>query len=51
MKSKLSESTHEILNIFQNLISFNPYFRMTAYECIKNPVFDSVRNFEKESIL
>ena len=30
--------------IVSSLLNFNPYFRMTAWECLKHPVFDSVRD-------
>ena len=35
----------------QSLLKFNPYFRMTAYECIQSKVFDAVRDENKEKIL
>lgn len=35
----------------KNLLKFNPYFRMTAYECIQSKVFDPVRDLTKEKIL
>jgi len=35
-----------------NFLNFNPYFRATAYDCLKNcKVFDGVRNKHKEDIL
>ena len=35
-----------------NFLNFNPYFRTTAYDCLKNcKIFDSVRNKYKEAIL
>ena len=41
----------ELLDIIRNLLSFNPYFRMTALECLSLPVFDQVRNIHKEAAL
>jgi hypothetical protein len=35
----------------KNLLKFNPYFRMTAFECIQSKVFDPVRDINKEKIL
>lgn len=35
----------------QNLLKFNPYFRMTSYECLQISLFDSVRDPLKERIL
>lgn len=35
-----------------NFLNLNPYFRLTAYECLINcKVFDSVRDKKKEAIL
>lgn len=50
-KSKLSKKTHEVVGILQSLLHLNPYFRMTAAECLRNTVFDPVRDHEKEKIL
>jgi hypothetical protein len=33
------------------MLSFNPYFRMTAYECLKHEIFNQVRNPSKEKII
>jgi hypothetical protein len=30
----LKPKSSELINIMKNMISFNPYFRMTAFECI-----------------
>jgi hypothetical protein len=35
----------------KNLLNFNPYFRMTAYECLKQKIFDCVREPLKEKII
>ena len=35
----------------KNLLSFNPFFRMTAFECLNLNVFDPVRDAKKESVL
>ena len=34
-----------------NMLSFNPYFRMTAYECLKHKLFDAVRQPQREKII
>ena len=34
LKNKLHPDNHEIIKILTNLLNFNPYFRMTAYEVI-----------------
>jgi arginine utilization protein RocB len=38
-----------IVDILENLLSFNPYFRMTPLEIAKNPLFDEVRDKNKEA--
>ena len=45
IKSKLATKNHELCEIMSNFLNFNPYFRSTAYDCLKNcKVFDDVRN-------
>ena len=39
------------VDLVSSLLNFNPYFRMTAWDCLKHPVFDSVRDKSKESLL
>lgn len=34
IKQKLNRYTLDLIELLKNLLSFNPYFRMTAYECI-----------------
>ena len=41
----------DIITIMKNLLNFNPYFRMTAFEVIHLEVFDDVRDHVKESAL
>jgi hypothetical protein len=42
----------EIVHILKNFLSFNPFFRMSAFECLtKCKVFDSVRDIKKEKAL
>jgi hypothetical protein len=35
----------------KSMLKFNPYFRMTAFECLQQKVFDNVRDAAKEKIL
>lgn len=51
LKYGLSRVNFEIIEIMKSLLKFNPYFRMTAYECIQSKVFDPVRDAGKEKIL
>jgi hypothetical protein len=38
--------------IMLNFLNLNPYFRMTAYQCLKNcRIFDSIRNQKNEEVL
>ena len=39
------------MDILKSLLQFNPKFRPSASECLKHPIFDSVRNpaFEREA--
>jgi serine/threonine protein kinase len=37
-----------LVEIVDHLLSFNPYFRPTARELLKHPIFDSVRIKENE---
>jgi serine/threonine protein kinase len=37
-------SKPEVVEILNNLLQFNPYFRLNASDCLKHPIFDSIRN-------
>jgi serine/threonine protein kinase len=41
-----------LVEILHSLIQINPFFRPTAKECLKNPIFDHIRNpkLEKTSV-
>lgn len=42
----------ELADLMQNLLSFNPFFRLTALECVLEcPFFDEVRDAAKEKVL
>jgi hypothetical protein len=43
LREGLSDNHKEITDLMANMLSFNPYFRMTAYECLKHKIFDAVR--------
>jgi hypothetical protein len=41
-----------MVDIQRNFLSFNPFLRMTAYECLTEcKIFDQVRNKKKEMAL
>ena len=47
----LSKGGQELVEILESLLSLNPYFRMTASECLEKKVFDTCRNPYKEEVL
>jgi hypothetical protein len=55
LKSKLNKfrqqlKRQELPDLLSNLLSLNPYFRMTSLECILNfKMFDSIRDQYKEA--
>ena len=52
IRNGLSNDYKSLVDIMMNLLNFNPYFRTTAYDMLKNcKIFDSVRNRHKESVL
>ena len=52
MRFKLSPNNKELCDIMLNFLNFNPYFRSTAYDCLKNcELFDNIRDMHKEKIL
>ena len=38
-----NKSNPLLLNLLSDLLAFNPQFRPTAKECLKNPIFDDIR--------
>ena len=52
LSKNLSSNNKELAEIMLNCLSLNPYYRLTAYDCLKNcKVFDSVRSEKKENIV
>ena len=48
----MNKNYQEIIEILQNLLNFNPFLRMTAYECLTEcKIFDEVRDRKKEKAL
>jgi hypothetical protein len=33
-----------LLDILKGLLEYNPVFRLTAAECLRNPIFDDIRD-------
>ena len=51
LKQGLDRPYYEMIEIMKSLLKFNPFFRMTAHECIQAKIFDPVRDKNKEKIL
>ena len=43
LKSVFPHTSSGLLKILQDLLEFNPNFRVTAENCLQNPLFDAVR--------
>jgi hypothetical protein len=33
-----------LLGILKGLLEYNPAYRLTAFQCIQNPIFDKIRD-------
>ena len=51
LKESLDESAKKLIPMMELLLKVNPYFRPTVHECLKNAVFDPIRNYQKEGII
>ena len=40
-----------LLKVLESLLEFNPFFRPSATEILRSPVFDKIRNGKLESVL
>lgn len=51
LSDKFEGTSREIIRILENMLKFNPEKRFSAKECLKSPVFDSIRrpNLEREA--
>lgn len=45
---KFKNTNEDLLYILKGMLEFNPYFRLSASECLKSKVFDDIRNPELE---
>lgn len=50
LKCKYPGASPESIDFLEKVLVFNPYFRITLQECLKHPLFEKVRNVQKESI-
>ena len=37
-------SRKEVVEILTNLLQFNPFFRLSAADCLQHTIFDGIRN-------
>jgi hypothetical protein len=52
MRTTLNPKNQQIIDIALDFLQFNPFFRMSSFECLTNcRVFDSVRDMKKEDYL
>ena len=49
LPSRFSGCPNQIIGLLIGMLTFNPYFRMSASECLKNSLFDKIRNNEIET--
>jgi len=50
INQSITKENRDLVKVLINLLSFNPYFRMTALECLQEcKLFDSVRDKKKEA--
>lgn len=48
LKDKFDQSSPEITDLLKALLEFNHHFRLSTKECLKNKMFDDIRNEELE---
>ena len=51
MAAELSKKSQGLIQLLEGTLSFNPYLRLTAAECLCNQVFDPVRDRLKERMI
>jgi len=47
-KKEFPFTTPQVLDVLENMLEFNPYFRQSAGDLLKNKVFDCIRRPELE---
>ena len=47
-EQKFSNISKDVIELLKSMLKFNPEERLTAAECIKLPIFDSIRNKDLE---
>ena len=51
LRQQISPKRQQMVDILENLLQLNPYFRMTAYECLQNRIFDKYRDPRREEAI
>ena len=51
LKDTFEDISPDLFKLVKGLLEFNPYFRLSAEEALKSPVFDKIRvpKYEKPS--
>lgn len=50
LKDKYPGSSADSINFLEQVLIFNPFFRITLQKCVEHPLFAAVRVPEKESV-
>lgn len=48
---KYPGSPPEAIDFLQKILVFNPYYRISLQDCLEHPLFEKVRNPQKEAIV
>lgn len=51
LQQKYPGSPPEAIDFLEKVLVFNPYFRISLQDCLEHPLFNRVRNPEKEAIV
>jgi hypothetical protein len=49
-EERYPHTSEGLITVLKNLLEFNPYFRPSAAEILKSPIFDSLRVSALENI-
>ena len=51
LQEKYPGSPPEAIDFLQKILVFNPYYRISLEQCLEHPLFNSIRNAEREAIV
>lgn len=51
MEDRIADADPNLIKLLKGMLEFNPYFRLTAKQALRNKIFDKIRepHFEKPS--